>query len=332
VSRSPDLPPWLHFLEIGFPSANLIVTGEGQRVLFDPGYGSDLARTTAALTEAGIDASGLDLIVNTHWHSDHVGGNAGLQSRYGIPVAAARSDAEAVNACRPDACLSEWLDQPVEQYLVARVLEPGDEVVAGHAAWQVLATPGHTPSHLSFYQPEEEVVVLGDAVHANDVGWINLALDGVAAIDAALQTVETLAQLPVRVALPGHGPAIGDPPAAFGSAHSRYERMRADPQRAGWHACKRIFAFALMIHDGIPMKDVRAYLGGQPWLIDFATTVFNTTADVFAADLLSEMNRSGATEERDGRLVCRTPHHRPAPGWLRSPGFPREWRWLGPPG
>jgi hydroxyacylglutathione hydrolase len=97
---------------------------------------------------------------------------------------------------------------------------------------------------------------------------------------------------------------------------------------AGWHACKRVFAFALMIHDGIPLDDVSAYLSGQPWLIDFATTVFNTTAEVFAAELLSEMRRSGAVEERDGRLVCLTPHHRPVAGWLWSPGYPREWRWL----
>lgn len=102
--------------------------------------------------------------------------------------------------------------------------------------------------------------------------------------------------------------------------------MRADPQRAGWHACKRILAFALMINDGIDRDDLDAYVTSRPWLVDHATTVFNTTAESLAADLLAEMHRAGAIEERDGRLFCRAPYHRPATGWRRHPGSPRDWQ------
>lgn len=321
-------PAWLRFLSPGFPSANMVVADGGQRVLFDTGYGSDIGRTLDALAGAGVPAGDLDLIVNTHWHSDHVGGNARLQSELGIPVAAALDDAERVNACDPGACLSQWLDQPVERYRVDRVLRPGDRLTAGPAEWEVLATPGHTPSHLSFHQPDEGLLVLGDAVHADDVGWLNVAVDGVEAIDDALRTVESLSRLSVRLALPGHGPAIADPPRAFAAAHARYERMRADPQRAGWHACKRILAFALMIHDGIARDDLDAYLTASPWLVDHAALVFGTSPESLAADLLAEMRRAGGVEVRDGRLVCRTPSHRPPAGWLRGPGLPRDW--LGP--
>lgn len=318
-------PAWLHFLPIGYPSANVIVTDDGERVLFDAGYGSDTSRTIEALANIGLAADSLDLIVNTHWHSDHVGGNARLQSQYGIPIAAALGDADEVNSCHPDACLSEWLDQPVEEYRVDRALQPGDRLTAGPDEWEVLATPGHTPNHLSFYNARERLVVLGDAVHADDVGWLNIALDGPNAIDDALRTVESLRRLPVRLALPGHGPAIDDPPTAFAAAHARYERMRADPRRAGWHACKRILAFALMIHDGIARDDLEAYLTARPWLVDHAAAVFDTTAESLAVDLLAEMQRAGAVEERDGRLFCRTPYHRPPEGWRRHPGYPRDW-------
>jgi len=326
MNPTGEPPAWLHFLPVGFPSANLVVADGAQRVLFDTGYGSDADRTIAALAAVGVPASGLHLVVNTHWHSDHVGGNARLQSEYGIPIAAARADAEAVNSCRHDACLAEWLDQPVERYRVDHVLHPGDRLAAGPVEWQVLATPGHTPSHLSFYQPDERLLVLGDAAHADDVGWINLALDGPGAIDTALQTIEELGRLPLRLALSGHGPAITDPPRTFAAAHTRLERMRADPQRAGWHACKRIFAFALMIHDGIPLDEATAYLTSRPWLVDHAATVFETTVEALCADLLAEMRRAGATEEREGRLVSRAPHHRPPAGWRRGPGHPRGWR------
>ena len=318
-------PGWLHFLPLGYPSANLVATSGGRHVLFDAGYGSDHERTANALAQAGIAASGLELIVNTHWHSDHVGGNAQLQTEHGIPVAAAAADADRVNAADPGACEAEWLDQPVEQYHVDRPLHPGDRLAAGPCEWQVLATPGHTPNHLSFHQPDEQLLVLGDALHAGDVGWINLALDGPEALDTALHTVELLGRLPVRLALPGHGPAITDLPRALAAAHARYQRMRADPQRAGWHACKRILAFALMINDGINLDDLHTYLTSRAWLIDHARAVFHTTPHALAADLLAEMRRTGAVTEHDGKLLCRTPYHRPQPDWLRHSGYPRHW-------
>ena len=319
------VPTWLRFLPLGFPSANVIVTTDGRRVLFDSGYGSDTRRLLAALDAAGAPAASLDLIANTHWHSDHVGGNGLLQSRYDIPVAASGADAEAVNERDADACLADWLDQPVGEYRVDQVLRPGDALRAGPVEWEVLATPGHTPDHLSFHQPDLRLLVVGDALHADDVGWLNVALDGPEAAETALRTVDALSSLDVRAAFSGHGPAITDPPATFEAARARYERMRADPERAGIHACKRILAFALMIHDGIPLDRLEAYLTDQRWLQDHAARVFDTTADALAADLLANLRRAGAVGERDGRLVCRTPHERPAAGW-GAPAFPREWR------
>jgi glyoxylase-like metal-dependent hydrolase (beta-lactamase superfamily II) len=318
------VPAWLRFLPLGFPSANLVVATEGERVLFDSGYGSDTPRLLAALAAAGAPPDGLDLVVNTHWHSDHVGGNGALRSAFGIPVAAGRADAEPVNARDPGACLAEWLDQPVGAYRVDRVLAPGEVLRAGPVEWEVLATPGHTPGHLSFHQPDLGLLVVGDALHADDVGWLNVALDGPGAVDDAIRTVEALARLHVRVAFSGHGPLIADPAAAFDAALARYERMRSDPGRAARHACKRILAFALMIHDGVPLDRVDAYLAGRAWLRDHATAVFGTTPEALAADLLADLRRAGAVGERDGRLVCRTPHERPSAGW-REPPWPRDW-------
>jgi hydroxyacylglutathione hydrolase len=325
VDRVPGLPSWLRLLALGFPSANLVVALEGPRVLVDTGYGSDIERLIAALAGEGLAPGDLDLVVNTHSHSDHVGGNARLQGDHGVPIAAGAADAEAVNARRPDACLAEWLDQPVEPYRVDRVIAPGERIAIGPADWEVLATPGHMPGHLSLWQPGLGVLLLGDALHADDVGWLNLPLDGTAAIEASLRTVDALARLPVRVALSGHGPPILDPPAVFAGARSRYERMLADPPRAAWHAMKRILAFALMIHDGIPARRTVTYVLAQPWLRDHAAFL-GVTPDALAEELLAELRRAGAVEiDDEGRLRSRARHHRPPAGWLRGPGDPRDW-------
>lgn len=321
-----DLPPWLQRISIGFPSADAVVTTTGPRVLFDTGYGSDTPRLLDALRAAGVAPEELDLAVNTHWHSDHVGGNAHLR-RLGVPVAAAAEDAAAVNAGAGDPCLAHWLDQPVERYRVDRPLRPGEGIAAGPTTWEVLATPGHTPHHLAFFDHDSGVLIAGDAVHADDVGWVNLALDGPAAIDRSLRTLDTLARLPVRVAVTGHGRVIADPPAAIAAARERLEGMRADPAKAARHACRRILAFALMVHDGLPLDGLMERLAGSEWLTAHAREVFGTTPEALAADVVARLERAGAVERAGGRLWCRTPHTRPGAAWLRAAADPRtHWR------
>jgi glyoxylase-like metal-dependent hydrolase (beta-lactamase superfamily II) len=267
----------------------------------------------------------LELVVNTHWHSDHVGGNHRLQHDYGVPIVADRRDAVAVNARDPQACLAVWLDQPIEPYCVDLPLDPGDRLFAGNAEWQVIATPGHTPNHLSLFQPDEGILIVGDALHDDDVGWINLALDGPRALDDALQTVDVLAALPIRFAFSGHGPAITEPAAAIARARGRYEKMRADPARTAWHGMKRIFAYALMIFDGLPVAEIDAYLLRRAWLVDHAKNVLRTDPETLVRNLLREMRRIGAIIERDGKLYPTTAYRRPDPRWRRQAGFPAEW-------
>ncbi len=70
---------WFFFFERMFPSANMALIKDEFPVLVDTGFGSDWAETERLIREAGISPETLQLIVNTHYHSDHVGGNHQLQ-------------------------------------------------------------------------------------------------------------------------------------------------------------------------------------------------------------------------------------------------------------
>ena len=129
-----------------------------------------------------------------------------------------------------------------------------------------------------------------------------------------------------RLAFPGHGPPITDLPAALADARTRYERMRADPERAGRHACKRMLAFAPMVRDGVAPDPLVPYLAGRRWVAAHADAVFGTDTEALARRLVAGMRRSGAIVERGGRIVRATPRHPPPAGWLRGPGYPRGWR------
>jgi glyoxylase-like metal-dependent hydrolase (beta-lactamase superfamily II) len=93
-----------------------------------------------------------------------------------------------------------------------------------------LHTPGHAPGHLSLWQPDERLLIVGDALSDYDVGWVNRALDGPDAAATALASLQRLANLAPRVLLPSHGPILTDPDAAFGTALRRAQRLVDDPE------------------------------------------------------------------------------------------------------
>ena len=312
-------------LQRPFPSANMILVRGPRPILVDTGFGAELPAAERLLHDLGVPPGTLHLIANTHFHADHVGGNHALQEAYDIPVAASAADAARVNGRHPNACDAEFLDQPVEPYRVDRILQEGDELDTGEVVLQVLATPGHTQSHLSFYAPEERVLLLGDVIHRDDVAWLNLCAEGPDPLEQMLSTLDRLAALPVAWACSGHGPCIEDFPAAVDAARRRYENWRGKPAKVGWHACKRAFGYALMLEDGMGAERVREYLLNAPWFVLSSRKMFEREPADFVEPLIAEMLRAGGACWREGRLVPLTPYTSPPAKWMRPEMRPRLW-------
>lgn len=313
------LAAWVTWQPRPFPDANLLLLRGREPALIDSGFVGHAEQTVAWVR---AHTANLALVVNTHWHSDHVGGNALLQAA-GAGVAASTPDADAVARRDPGCCAAEYLDQPVSPYTVDEALEDGQVLRLGEADWEVVRTPGHTPGHLSLWQPEERLLAVGDALSDYDVGWVNVALDGPDAAATAVASLQRLADLHPRVLLPSHGPIPADPEAAFTSALRRAQRLVDDPAGAVWYGARRVFAFALMIRNGIPAEEVEPYLHARAWLTD-AARLLNSTPEALAEELVETMLRSGAIVLRDGRLYAAAEHTEVPAESLRVPS-PREW-------
>lgn len=63
-------------------------------ILIDTGFGSVVNDTVQLIKEAGVSPDKLHLIVNTHYHSDHVGGNFHFQKNYGVQIATHKWEAD----------------------------------------------------------------------------------------------------------------------------------------------------------------------------------------------------------------------------------------------
>ena len=314
-----QLPSWVIWQQRPFPDANLLLLRGRQPALVDSGFVGHARGTVAWVRGHTPD---LALVVNTHWHSDHVGGNTVLQAS-GAGIAASVPDAQAIARRDPGCCLAEYLDQPVGPYTVDEPLDDEQIVRLGDADWEVLRTPGHTPGHLSLWQPDERILAVGDAMSDYDVGWVNLALDGPDAAATALASLHRLANLKPRLLLPAHGPIPTEAGAAIANALPRTQRLVDDPAGAVWYGARRIFAFALMIRDGIPAREVEPYLHARTWLTD-AARLLNTTPETLTSELVETMLRSGAIVRRDGQLHAAADHTPVARRSLQVP-FPRAW-------
>lgn len=319
-------PDWLQLHVRPLPSANIVVLRGRRPILVDTGSGADVAETERLLRDSALAPAELALVVNTHHHSDHTGGNHRLQTIHGRPVAAAAIEAELVNRRDPAACDAVYLDQPIEPYHVDRPLDEGDVLDTGERQLEVWHLPGHSPGNLAFYEPTERILIAGDVVHATDVAWVDVARGGTRAIETARSSVERLSKIPVAWACSGHGPPMEDPPAAFAAALRRYDTWLDDPGRAAWHACKRILAFRLMLTSGINRAALADYLLGCPWFVAYSRHAFDSEPREFVAPLLEEMLRSRAAYWEGDRLLARTAHTRPALNWMQGIPWPADWK------
>jgi len=101
------LPAWATWRQRPFPDANLLLLRGRQPALVDSGF---VGHASEAAAWVRAHTGDLALVVNTHWHTDHVGGNALLQAE-GAGITASAPDAAALARRDPGCCVAEYLDQ-----------------------------------------------------------------------------------------------------------------------------------------------------------------------------------------------------------------------------
>ncbi len=69
----------LFFIERGFLNGNHFVYRSDTPVLIDTGYISGFEETEKSITQLGVNLPDISLIISTHTHCDHIGGNNRIQ-------------------------------------------------------------------------------------------------------------------------------------------------------------------------------------------------------------------------------------------------------------
>lgn len=209
VSSESELYP-------GISSMVAFIISGGEVLMTDPGIRTRPEYSSGVLDKVCeiLDRKNLNLkyIVQTHWHFDHTGNTQYIKERYEAevlchpkeqailedPMIATRSDYIESFGGDPEQIIKDlggtfpvlvpedmmrnhWC-HPIE---VDRTIEDGDMLEVGELEIQILHTPGHTPGHLSLYNPSSKSLYLVDVmfwptpIHPHPVGKTAEQIDSI---------------------------------------------------------------------------------------------------------------------------------------------------------
>ena len=300
-----NFPDGMTVLERGWLSANGVLfslPGE-PTALVDSGYCSHAAQTVA-LVESALGERPLDLLLNTHLHSDHCGGNAALQQRYpGLVTFIPPGEAEAVRHWDENALSYLPTGQECPRFGFQRLLMPDTTVSLGGQVWQVLSAPGHDSHAVVLFEPRSRTLISGDALWAEGFGVVFPELEGDDAFGAVAATFDLIERLRPAVVVPGHGPVFEDVQGALVIARRRLGGFLLDPARHAGHAARVLLKFRLLDWQRLQLGALLAWAGGTAYLRTVHDRYFPALPfDAWAGALVADLERVGAAR-REGAWV-----------------------------
>lgn len=301
------LPPNMSFIERDWLSANHVMFRDGDSAtLVDSGYGkfNDVTLEKVDSVLSGWNDASLDRIINTHIHSDHIGGNAELQRTHrGCSITVPADEQTAlVNWDAPEQMLS-YADQEAERFAWDDVIEAGQTIPLGGEAWQAIATPGHDMGSLVLYSPKLRILISADALWEHSSGFVPPQAVDPKPLAAQRATFKRLAELDVALVIPGHGAIFSDFRGALKRAAEKLELFATDDLRIAKSVVKGMFIYSMMWRGAMALAELPAYVARIGVHRDYNAQFFRMSDEAFAEWLIAEATRAGKVRVDNDQIV-----------------------------
>jgi hydroxyacylglutathione hydrolase len=176
------------------------VLKEGKHVVIDPGHvvtpvyrEPGLAPLFESMSQDGLSADSIGMVILTHGHPDHCEAAAKIQEDSGTLVALHEADEP----------LYRMLGGKADVFLQEGTLELGSGKTT---RLQIFHSPGHTPGHVTIYWPHRKVLIAGDCVFYRSTGRTDFPGGNASSLK---KSIDRLSRLDIEYLLCGH--AYGSP-------------------------------------------------------------------------------------------------------------------------
>ena len=296
-----SFPQSIRVLVRGWLNSNSVVLLQpGDNVLIDSGYCTHREQTLEILASRfGLDRQPLERLINTHCHSDHMGGNAAVASAYGCRITIPAGEVKHVEPWTPQSVWMRQFDQRADPFHFDDTIAAGETFEGGGFEWEAHAAPGHDMDALMFFEPVNRILISGDALWHDGMGFVWPGEGADSAIAAARDTLATLESLEPAVVIPGHGEPFEDVAGSIATARSKLDAFERDPAKNARHVAKVMFVFALLDRGSMPLAEVAPYLERVPCYRAVAQFLGHEPG-AMAEWLVPDLERSKSVAVRDG--------------------------------
>ncbi len=154
-----------------------LIVGTNRALLFDTGMGiSDIKKVTQELTKLPV------IVLNSHTHNDHVGGNWQFDTVYGMDTDFTRQNAkgsrdDAQAEITPGQICGELPKEfdtksySTRPWKITAYIHDSDKIELGNRTIEVIATPGHTPDAISLLDRSNGLLFTGDTYYPGPI-WL----------------------------------------------------------------------------------------------------------------------------------------------------------------
>jgi len=227
LERVPSADPWFEVYRVApgvfaicephqFEEViSFLILGEKRAVLFDTGMGiGDIKHVVQSLTSLPV------VVLNSHTHNDHVGGNWQFSEIYGMDTEFTRQNAkgsseDAQAELAPGSLCGQWpagfdpKSYATRPWRITRWIHDGDTVDLGGRVLEVISTPGHTPDEICLLDRKNGLLFTGDNYYAGPIWLYRPETD----LEAYIRSVERIAALApaLHLLLPSHNFPVDDP-------------------------------------------------------------------------------------------------------------------------
>ena len=242
VERVPISDPWFEVYKVGPDTyaiyephqseevISFLILGKQRALLFDTGMGiSDIRKVTRELTSLPI------IVLNSHTHNDHVGGNWQFDTIYSTDTDFSRKNAKgSTEDAQAEIAPGQICGQlpfnfdaksyRTKRWTITKYIYDGDKIDLGARIIEVLSTPGHTPDAISLLDRGNALLFTGDTYYPAPV-WLFRPETDFTGYEHSIQRLAGLVPQ-VKIVLGAHNVPVA-PPSVLLTLVKAFDEVRA---------------------------------------------------------------------------------------------------------